>query len=119
MKYKHSITIAYNPKNIGRTSGSLVMHFNIIDKNPNIYQLADLINMYLCNSIEGQEIWGTYYEKNAFIYPIFYCKKPTGEVMLQMEVQSATIAEPWCPLNEWNINDSIYKFVTNTIALND
>lgn len=121
MKYKHSIVIAYQPKKLAEVnrSGTLVLHINIIDKNSAIYQIADLINMYLCNSIEGQEIWGTHYELDSVIFPIFYCKKPLGQVMLEMEVQTATIAQPWYPLNEWNIDDPIYKFTSNTIALND
>lgn len=120
MKYKHSIVIAYQPKDFGSTCGTLVMHFNITDNIPTKYTLADLINMYIASEIDGQEIWGTYYQKPAAsIYPIFYCKKPVGEVMLQMEGQSALIEQPWFPLNEWNINDPIYKFTSNVIALND
>ena len=43
---------------------------------PTKYTLADLINMYIASEIDGQEIWGTYYQKPAAsIYPIFYCKK--------------------------------------------
>ena len=121
IKYKHSIVIVYHPKKLDKinTSGTLVMHFNITDNNPKKYELADLINMYLSSEIDGQEIWGTYYQLDTVIFPIFYCKKPLGQVMLEMEGQSATISQPWFPLNEWNIDDPIYKFVSNVVALND
>ena len=121
MKYKHSIVIAYHAKKLDKvnTSGTLVLHINIIDENPNQYSIADLTNMYLCSEISGQEIWGTYFQFNTVIYPVFYCKKPIGQLMLEMEGQSATNGQPWFPLNEWNINDPIYKFVSNVVALND
>ena len=121
IKQKHTIVIAYQPKKLGKinTSGTLVLHINITDNNPTKYTIADLINMYLSNEIDGQEIWGTYYQLDSVIFPVFYCKKPVGQVMLEMEGQSATIDQPWFPLNEWNIDDPIYKFISNTIALND
>ena len=118
MKYKHIITIAYP----ATTEGSLVMHFNIIDESPAQYSWIDLVNMRLCNEIPGQEIWGTYYKRLDWIYPVFYCKKPLGEKRMQLKCQSANVNEPYFELDSWNVDGvdrSVVFFTSTTIKLND
>lgn len=117
MKYKHIITIAYPPTN----EGSLVMNFNIIDESPAQYSRADLINIYLSNEIPGQDIWGTYYKRMEFIYPVFYCKKALGEKRMLLKCQSANVNESYFELNSWDVdgvNKSVISFTSNTIKLN-
>lgn len=117
MKYKHIITIAYPATN----EGSLVMHFNIIDESPAQYTWLDLVNMNLCNEIPGQEIWGTYYKRMDYIFPVFYCKKEKGERKMLLKCQSADVNAPYFELDSWNVdgvNRSIVYFTSNTIKLN-
>lgn len=118
MKYKHIITIAYPATN----EGSLVMHFNIIDESPAQYTRNDLVNIYLCNELPGQDIWGTYYERNNYIFPVFYCKKPLGEKRMQLKGQTASLNEPIFELDNWDVtgvNGSVVSLTSNTIKLND
>ena len=113
MKYKHSIVVAYKFNH----NETLVLHINIIDENPNQYNIADLTNMYLCNEIPGQEIWGTLYDHGHFIYPVFYCKKPLGETSMLLKLQSATTGQEYWEENCWNINDAIEHYTSNIIQL--
>lgn len=118
MKYKHIITIAYPATN----EGSLVMHFNIIDESPAQYTRNDLVNIYLSNEIPGQDIWGTYYKRMEFIYPVFYCKKELGEKRMLLKCQSANVNEPYFELSSWDVDGvdkSVASLTSNTIKIND
>ena len=107
---RHRMVIAYQFNH----SGTLVLHLNFKDDNSTKYTPSQLVNVYLCNEIPEQEIWGTYYQHNNFIFPIFYCKKELGESKMLLKGQSATTGQEYFELDGWNITDPVV-FYTSTV----
>ncbi len=110
MKYLHRMVIAYQFNH----NQTLVLHVNFKDNNSTQYTPTELINVYLCNEIPGQDIWGTLYQHQSFIYPIFYCKKELGEARMLLKGQTATTGQEYVEASEWNINDPVV-FYTSTV----
>lgn len=110
MEYKHTLVIAYQFNH----NQTLVLHIKFKDNNNTKYTPAQLVNVYLCNEIPGQEIWGTLYQHNSFIFPIFYCKKALGEAKMLLRAQSATTGQEYVELSDWNITDPVVSY-TSTV----
>lgn len=110
MQYRHRMVIAYQFNH----NQTLVLHIKFKDDNSTKYAPSQLVNVYLCNEISGQDIWGTLYQHGSFIYPIFYCKKALGEARMLLKAQSATTGQEYVELSEWNINDPVV-FYTSTV----
>lgn len=110
MKYLHRMVIAYQFNH----NQTLVLHLNFKDDNSTKYTPANLVSVALCNEIPEQEIWGTLYQHQSFIYPIFYCKKELGETRMLLKAQSATTGQEYVELSDWNINDTV-AFYTSTV----
>lgn len=110
MQYRHRMVIAYQFNH----NQTLVLHLNFKDDNSTKYTPSQLVSVDLCNEIPEQEIWGTLYQHQSFIYPIFYCKKEKGETRMLLKAQSATTGQEYVELSDWNITDKV-AFYTSTV----
>ena len=108
MKYRHRMVIAYQFNH----NGTLVLHINFKDDNSTKYTPSQLVSVALCNEIPEQEIWGTYYQHNNFIFPIFYCKKELGESRMLLKGQSATTGQEYFEGSDWNITDPVVFYAS-------